>query len=242
MLQLVYEYFKDQLYDFEQFAADLWQVSQLPSSQVRLDSVLSCDNRFTPEAVVEAMCKDLAVRRGTTSDADTVIGLVEEATAWLRVKGTDQWAQPWPDRQARDERVRRGLRNGHTWMVETDGQAIATITCQPHGNQALWAPEERRDPAVYVSRLIVTRSAAGRGIGGALIDWIGARALRDWNARWIRIDVRTTNVALHNYYEKRGFRLCRIAGEATGYPNAALFQRPTNEIDLGPDEARDRPA
>ncbi len=173
------------------------------------------------------------IRRGTAGDLDTIIGMIDEAADWLRGKGTDQWAQPWPDRAARDGRVRRGLRNGNTWIAEVGGQAIGTITCRPHGNHMLWAPKERRDNAVYVSRLIVARNVAGDGIGAALIDWAAAQAVRDWNAEWIRIDVWTTNVALHNYYEKRGFRYLRIAScEAKRYPSAALFQKPTSEIDL----------
>lgn len=173
------------------------------------------------------------LRRGTTSDADTIIGLIDEAAGWLRGKDTDQWATAWPSRAARDGRIHRGLRNGNTWIAEAGGQPIATITCRPHGNQKLWTPREDRTPAIYLSRLIVTRSAAGLGLGAAMIDWAGARGLSEWNAQWIRIDVWTTNVALHNYYEKRGFRFCRIAScQAEDYPSAALFQKPTSEVDL----------
>jgi GNAT superfamily N-acetyltransferase len=173
------------------------------------------------------------IRRGTAGDLDTIVGMIDEAADWLRSKGTDQWAQPWPDRAARDGRVRRGLRNGNTWIAEVGGQAIGTITYRPHGNHMLWAPKERREDAVYVSRLIVARNVAGDGIGAALIDWAAAQAVHGWNAQWIRIDVWTTNVALHNYYEKRGFRYLRIASrEAKRYPSAALFQKPTSEIDL----------
>ena len=179
------------------------------------------------------MRDNLRIRRGTTGDADTIIGMIDEAADWLRGQGTDQWARPWPTRAARDGRVRRGLRNGHTWIAEAAGRPIATITYRPHGNRSLWTRREDRTPAVYVSRLIVTRSAAGFGVGAAVIDWAAAQAVRDWNAQWIRIDVWTTNVALHNYYEKRGFRRLRIAQCHTGYyPSAALFQKPTSEIDL----------
>jgi predicted GNAT family N-acyltransferase len=134
---------------------------------------------------------------------------------------------------ARDGRVRRGLRNGHTWIAEAAGRPVATITYRPHGNRKLWTRKEDQTPAVYVSRLIVTRSAAGSGVGAAMIDWAAAQAVRDWNAQWIRIDVWTTNVALHNYYEKSGFRHLRIAQcHAEDYPSAALFEKPTSEIDL----------
>jgi GNAT superfamily N-acetyltransferase len=179
------------------------------------------------------MTDNLRIRRGTTGDADTIIGLIDEAADWLRGKDTDQWAKPWPNRASRDRRVRRGLGHGHTWIAEAAGQSIATVTSRPHGNQKLWTPEEDRAPAVYLSRLIVKRSAAGLGVGAAMIDWAAEQAVRDWNAQWVRIDVWTTNVALHHYYEKRGFRLCRIAAcHAEDYPSAALFQKPTSEIDL----------
>lgn len=179
------------------------------------------------------MTDNLRIRRGTTGDADTIIGMIDEAADWLRSKGTDQWAKPWPNRSARDGRVRRGLRNGHTWIVEAAGRPIATITYRPHGNRKLWTQKEDQTPAVYVSRLIVTRSAAGFGVGAAMIDWAAARAVHDWKAQWIRIDVWTTNVVLHNYYEKRGFRSLGIAQcRAADYPSAALFQKPTSGIDL----------
>ena len=179
------------------------------------------------------MTDTFKVRRGMADDFELVLGMIDEAASWLQTKGTDQWATPWPTRQARDERVRRGLRNGDTWVVEDDGAAVATITYRRSGNQRLWGPQEGREAAVYVSRLIVRREYAGKGIGAALLDWAAQRAVRDWSAQWIRIDVWTTNVALHKYYENQGFKFCRICrfhenGNAQRlYPSAALFQKPT---------------
>lgn len=184
------------------------------------------------------MRDNLRIRRGAVGDTGTIIGLIDEAAHWLHDQGTDQWAEPWPSRPARDGRVRRGLRNGHTWIAEAGTQAIATITYRQYGNQKLWTAQEQREPAVYVSRLIVARSAAGLGVGAAMVDWAAAQAQRDWAAEWIRIDVWTTNIALHNYYKETGFRFCRIADfdeadfPAEVYPSAALFQKPTSEIDL----------
>jgi GNAT superfamily N-acetyltransferase len=164
----------------------------------------------------------------------TIIGLIDEASAWLRGKGTDQWATPWPNREARDERVFRGLRTGKTWVVEDEySEPVATITCKQYGNENLWDAKARAHRAVYVSRLIVTRDRDGHGIGAALIDWAGQRGVRDWNAQWIRIDVWTTNTALHNYYKKLGFKYCGIAKAAARnhYPSAARFEKPTSKVD-----------
>ncbi len=179
------------------------------------------------------MTENLEIRPAVAGDMKTIIGLIDEARAWLPTRGTDQWARPWPTEAARDARVRRGLRERNTWMVMDDGAAIATVTSRKYGNQKLWTAGEQREPAVYVSRLIVSRAYSGNQIGSGLLDWAGYRALQSWQAQWIRIDVWTTNLALHEYYEKRGFRHVRICefDDPDSYPSAALFQKPTTEID-----------
>jgi len=168
----------------------------------------------------------LQVRPATISDLKQILYFIDEAAAWLRTKGTNQWASPWPDRDARDARVERDLRGRRTWMVEDDGIPIATITCRPHGSPSLWTESQRADVAVYVSRLIVSRSYSGRGLGAELIDWAGRSAKQQYGARWIRIDVWTTNIALHNYYERQGFCFLKFC-EDINYPSAALFQKAT---------------
>jgi predicted N-acetyltransferase YhbS len=180
------------------------------------------------------MTDNLKIRLATPGDMDTIIGLINDARAWLRGKETDQWQEPWPDPEARDKRVLRDLRAGRTWLVEDeDRAAVATVTCSPRGNPKLWEPAEQKLRAVYVARLIVRRSRAGEGIGEDLVNWAGLCALRDRCAQWIRIDVWTTNEALHNYYEKRGFRFYRECEFPDGeyYPSARLFQKPIAEID-----------
>lgn len=39
----------------------------------------------------------MRIALANADDFDTVLGLIEEAAAWLRTKGTNQWAKPWPD-------------------------------------------------------------------------------------------------------------------------------------------------
>jgi GNAT superfamily N-acetyltransferase len=171
----------------------------------------------------------LHVRTAEAADMPVILGFIAEAAGWLAEKGTDQWAEPWPDEERRDERVARGIRDRCTWMVEDDGEPVATISCRPQGNRKLWKRAERSDLAVYVSRLIVRRSHAGLGIGNELFDWAGKWAAAQYDARWIRIDVWTTNKMLHEYYEKRGFRFMRRC-TAVDYPSAALFEKDTADI------------
>jgi GNAT superfamily N-acetyltransferase len=171
----------------------------------------------------------LHVRPAVPGDLPTILALIDEAAGWLAGKGTDQWSEPWPDREQRDERVRRGIRDHCTWMV-TDGRlAVGTISGRPEGNPQLWNEAEQAELAVYVSRLIIRRDYAGQGIGNELFDWAGKWAAAQYGARWIRIDVWTTNLLLHDYYEKRGFHFVRKC-DYVDYPSAMLFQKATADI------------
>jgi GNAT superfamily N-acetyltransferase len=171
----------------------------------------------------------LHVRPAENDDMPIIIGFIDEAAVWLADRGTDQWSKPWPNERKRDMRVRRGIRDKCTWMVEDGGLPVATISCRPRGNPKLWTDAESTQPAVYVSRLIVCRDYGGQAIGNELFDWAGKWAAAQYGAHWIRIDVWTTNTMLHEYYEKRGFSFMR-ACDYVDYPSAMLFQKPTAAI------------
>ena len=69
----------------------------------------------------------------------------------------------------------------------------------------------------------------GSGLGGQLLDWAGLCAGHDYGARWVRVDVWTTNTWLHAYYRGQGFTFCDYS-PVRNYPSAALFQKRINQI------------
>lgn len=168
------------------------------------------------------------LRQSVLEELPIVIGLVDEAVKWLgRVKDTDQWARPWPSPELSTARLRRFIRAGATWIAWDDDTPAATITMQSRADPRLWTRQERDELAVYVHRLIVSRHYAGRGLGAGLLDWAAGRAARSYGARWVRVDVWTTNKELHEYYQRQGFTLVRIRSDLE-YPSGALFQRPSS--------------
>jgi GNAT superfamily N-acetyltransferase len=166
-------------------------------------------------------------------DLDAVSGLVREAAEWLRTsKNTDQWAQPWPNRIRQRERMLNDLLKGKTWLVWDGETAVATITVDIDepvdlNERPVWPERERHRSALYVRRVVVARDYAGSGLGAALLDWAACVAQRDHQAALIRIDVWTTNLELHAYYQ--GQRFVRLPDRDTaslpGYPSQALFER-----------------
>lgn len=167
----------------------------------------------------------------TPENLRAIIGLAEEASAWLSLKGTDQWQKPWPSRRRRDARIRRGLKREATWIVWAAHRPVATVSTATTPKRKVWRDAEcdLSAPAVYAHRLIVTRDFAGWGLGAELIDWVGLRGHRDYGAEWIRIDVWSSNLALHEYYTKRRFQSCGECPDRK-YPSGMLFQK--NVLDI----------
>ena len=164
----------------------------------------------------------------TPADLGAILGLIEEASRWLKALGKDQWAEPWPDRDRRDARVLKGLANKKTLIVRQGDTAVATVTMANWHNPKVWVKgpctADLTERAVYLHRLVTARKYAGHGLGELLINSAEKRARAVYGAKRTRIDVWTTNTDLHRYYEKLGFESCGECPDPS-YPSGALFQR-----------------
>ena len=77
--------------------------------------------------------------------------------------------------------------------------------------------------AVYLHRLVTARKYAGHGLGESLINWAEKYARAKYRAKWIRIDVWTTNTDLHRYLSRSS--VSRPAGNALipRYPSGSAL-------------------
>jgi GNAT superfamily N-acetyltransferase len=157
--------------------------------------------------------------RARPADVEILLALRAEAVAWLRELGSDQWSTPFP----REDLLAR-IAAGDTWLVWEGARPAATITVTTWGPPELWAPDELAEPALYVHKLTVSRSNAGRRLGAELLDWAGGRANRE-GRRWLRLDCWSDNRRLHRYYMQEGFNHLRTVPREP--PSGALFQRPS---------------
>lgn len=177
-----------------------------------------------------------AENTATKKDLPVVVGLIEDARKWLATKGTDQWANPYPDADRKLARVQEGIDRGETWIVWDGTVAAATVTIKTERNGVVWSKQttdcDLSEPAIYVHRLIAGRGYAGLGLGAELIDWAGLWGCRSYGAKWVRIDVWTSNIALHKYYMGTGFEQCGMYKDDPLYPSGALFQKPVSAIEF----------
>lgn len=162
------------------------------------------------------------------SDVDAIMSWRRERVAWLAGRGEEQWSIPLP-RSA----VASTVSAGQTWVVWEGDIPVATITLtayvdvdglwKPDRNpEALWYPEDDPADALYAAKMMIPLIHSGSHLGGEMLDWAGGRAY-DAGLTWLRLDAWTTNMRLHDYYRKQGFRHIRtISSRVSG----ACFERP----------------
>jgi GNAT superfamily N-acetyltransferase len=156
------------------------------------------------------------VRRAHHEDADTVAGLLDEATVWVNELGFSQWPLPFP----RDE-LAGAIDRGEVYVVEAeDGEAVGTVTILL--DDPLYWPDSPPD-ALYVHKFAVRRDRAGRGIGAAIVEWANAEAA-EVGRDFLRLDCLGDNPGIRDYYENLGFEHC--GDLVLDGLNMSLYERP----------------
>lgn len=144
----------------------------------------------------------LTVRRAGEDDLDGMIALRTQAEEWLRSNGIAQWTSDYFDyaRQVMTSSVEAGT----AWIVEDQGEIVGTASLSDTADMDFWSPNDLPNTALYLGKMIVTRSRHRSAIGSSIMNWASARALRH-GKQWLRIDVRRDNRKLHEYYLRHGF-------------------------------------
>lgn len=146
------------------------------------------------------------VRLATQADQIELMRLRVEAERWLARAGIDQWRTAgFRDRAL--EKWRIDIENGRTWIVTESGEAVGTVTLA-NPDRDFWTFEDSPDSALYVAKLITSRAVSGQNLGGRILDWVGAVAVKA-NRPWIRLDCWRSNTALQGYYLQEGFEHVR---------------------------------
>lgn len=135
---------------------------------------------------------ELVVRRAGFADAPYVLGVLDEAAAWLAARGI----AGWPPR-FRSEWLEPDLRDGCVCLAEVDDTIVGTFALA--WRDSWW---DDGPGAGYLRRFAVRRSSAG--LGALLIDWM-ADTVRSRGLGQLRLDCPAVNAELRAYYEHLGF-------------------------------------
>jgi GNAT superfamily N-acetyltransferase len=157
----------------------------------------------------------MMVRLATEADVPSVAAMLDEATLFVRSKGSDQWPVPFPQ-----DELRRRVAGGELYVVEVGREPAATFTLLLE-DPFFWG--ERPPDAVYLHKLAVRRDFAGRKLGARIVEWIVSDAAGR-GREFVRLDCQRDLPGIRAYYERLGFEL---RGEKTKGPNRAwaLYER-----------------
>jgi hypothetical protein len=146
--------------------------------------------------------------------------LRDQAEAWLRMQGIDQFTASAASKSAHaHDDIDRLFDAGQFAGLSENGdiKAVVAIT---DPDPDFWTPSEVAEPQGYLSRLLVAEH--GRFYGQRLLFAVQAAEIR-LGSRWLRLDCWRTNAKLHAYYLARGFVRVRTA-VVPGRMSGELFQ------------------
>lgn len=161
----------------------------------------------------------MTIERATRADLPEVLQVLNEAAAWLHSRGLDQWPDGFGP-----ERIGPMVDRREVWIACDGGRPVGTMTISGEADPDFWTVAESRQPAVYVSKLAITRDETGSGLGALLLRWATDYAARI-GCEWIRLDAWRTNEGLHAYYQRQGWDHVRTVS-LPYRRSGALFQRP----------------
>ncbi|MBB4964514.1 GNAT family N-acetyltransferase [Saccharothrix violaceirubra] len=160
----------------------------------------------------EKLVGDVLIRTAVPGEEEVILDLLSEAAAWIIGLGIEQW----PARFAA-ESVRVRIEAGQALLV--GDPPVATLVVADEDE--FWGDDP--EPAYYVSRLTVSRSA--RGLGATLLDWVSGKAV-EHGRHAVRLATASGNPGLRRYYEAAGFR--HVADPPRARWPISLYERKVN--------------
>lgn len=131
-------------------------------------------------------------------DIDTVLGILDEAAAWIiKQKLPSVWKPGEFSRQNFLEQISRG--EVHIGLV--DQSPAGTITLQ-WADLVFW--RERQPNAGYVHKLAVRPAYSGQKIGVEMLKW-GETVARKAGKEFLRLNCLAEDRKIRDYYEHAGF-------------------------------------
>ena len=158
---------------------------------------------------------DLDIHCAAADELPEVLSILTEAARWARDAGVlGHWEVPYPEQW-----VRPSLERGEVYLVRLRDADVGTLTFR-WTDPLIWG--EQPADSGYVHRLAIRRSAAGLGVGAAMLQWCDDQ-LRKEGRRYLRLDCRSTHAGLRRYYLRAGFEILRNA--TVNGMEVVLFQR-----------------
>jgi len=136
-------------------------------------------------------------RRVGAEHASDAVSILREAAAWALSRGIVVWRTE----ELCEQDFREAALLGELVMGFNDGQAAATMLLQ--SSDTIYWPEIAPNTSLFLHKIAVRRTYAGRGWLGRLVEFADQNARRR-DISWLRLDT-LHGTPLRYLYEQHGF-------------------------------------
>lgn len=139
----------------------------------------------------------LRVRPARLEDLGELDSILEQARGWLARAGIAQWQAPFSRQDLKD-----AIREGRVVMAYDEASRLVGSLHLTFGEDPAWAHQV--GTGAFIHRLVVSRSAIGRGVGNELLNWAQKEADKK-GFTTIRLYCVDANTRLKEHYFSMGF-------------------------------------
>jgi len=144
---------------------------------------------------------------------DIILEILLDAAQWLRSQGLQQWGH-FLDGYGRDD-IANSLNNGTVYLLVKKDHVVGTVTIQltpDEWDHYIWGDVDL-EQSIFIHRLALARSEAGRGLGKTILQWIETEIDLPVPKKFIKLDCVGDNPKLNQFYLRNGYRFMGNASE-----------------------------
>ena len=155
-----------------------------------------------------------SVELATLDDLTNVQAILTDRCRWLSQRRIPQW----PPSGFPIDVIEKAIDDEAVYLARVGKEVAGTFMLRD--NDELWS--DYPGAALYVRRMATHTSWGGRDIGGAMLAWVGRRAVQDARS-FVRLACVLNDGALPAYYETKGFT--KVAQTEHGGVDVVLMER-----------------
>ena len=148
----------------------------------------------------------MIIRKAIRGEESVCYGFIEEARAYHKAAGFEQWHPSYPTLQTIEEDVRKGI-----GFVFAEGDALLGYGCIVIGDEPVYRRIEgawkTERPYAVVHRMAFGNGSRGKGLAHQAVSLI-KEYCRENGTDAIRVDTQGENKVMQHVLEKEGFLFC----------------------------------
>lgn len=148
----------------------------------------------------------MELRTAAPEDLGKIMELIDQAKAFLKRNGVDQWQNGYPDQTCIEEDIRKG----RGYLCIQDQDVVGYVCIDFEGEPAYDTLDGKWlsiQPYVAVHRLALDASVRGRGLASQVFEET-ERLARSREIHSFKVDTDNDNQIMKHLLERNGFQFC----------------------------------